>query len=640
MTRTAAAITQKKSAKIKKNASKTAGPARRRAASKGAAGGKSGLPVWDLGDLVPAPAARHIAAGLKKAEKVATAFKVQYENKVAKLPPAGFARAFELYEAICAELARLGGYVSLDRTTKLDDAGAAQLYQSVSEKISDISAQLIFFRLELNRASDSTVKKWMQDKNAARYQPVVTQIRSYRPHQLSDEVEKILHDRDVTGTAAWMRMFDETSARLRFSFRGKTVTETEIFHHLLSDDGAVRRDAHAVIGKVLQENAATFGLILNTIAKDKEVDDRQRGFKTVMASRNLDNQVEDEVVEALTTSVRKSHKRLSHRYYTLKAKWLGKAKLDIWDRNAPLPFAAKRKISWQQAQKIVTDAYGAFHPQMATVAQQFFDGGWIDAQPRAGKDSGAFSASTVPSVHPYILMNYKGGLEDVMTLAHELGHGVHQVLAAKQGYFMADTPLTLAETASVFGEMLVFQSLLDQEKDPAARLALLARKVEDMLNTVVRQVAFHDFEYQFHTARQKGELTPEEIGDIWMRVMRESLGPAFNYDTNYRYFWSYISHFYHAPFYVYAYAFGDCLVNALYMAYKDSEKKGGAGFADKYIGLLSAGGTLHHRDLLKPFGLNAADPAFWSRGLKLIESFIDQLESGGKTASLSAPRRK
>ena len=599
------------------------------------------FPVWDLSDLIAAPAAPKIKLGLAAGKRAAAAFAKAYEGKVAKLAAPAFGRAFAEYERINEGLGRIGSYVSLDRTTRLEDAAAGQLAQSASESISDISALMVFFHLEINRVPDKTMAAWLKHKDVARYRPVLEHMRAFRAYQLPDNVEKILHDREVTGASAWMRLFDETSARLRFPYRGKTLTETEIFHLLLSDDAAARRDAHASIGAVLKDNASAFGLILNTLSKEKEVDERQRGYQSPMASRNLDNQVEDAVVDALTKAVRTSHKRLSHRYYALKAKWLGKDKLDIWDRNAPLPFAAKRKLSWPQAEQAVLGAYGAFHPQMAAVGKKFFDGSWIDAQPRAGKDSGAFSASTVPSAHPYILMNFKGGLDDVMTLAHELGHGVHQVLAAKQGYFMSDTPLTLAETASVFGEMLVFQSLLAQEKDPIARRALLARKVEDMLNTVVRQIAFHDFEWQFHTRRKNGELTPDQIGDIWMDVMRQSLGPAFKYDDNYKYFWSYISHFYHSPFYVYAYAFGDCLVNALYMAYKDSEKKGdAAGFADKYIGLLAAGGTLHHSKLLQPFGLDAGDPAFWRKGLALIESFIDQLELDENADSLEPkPRR-
>lgn len=593
------------------------------------------LPVWDLGDLVASPAAPKIKAGLAAAREEAARFAQKYEGKVGRLSAVQFGKAFAAYEKISETLGRFGSYVSLDRQTRLDDPAAGQAYQSVSETINDISAPLVFFRLEVNRVPDKTFRAWLKHESVARYLPVLDQMRAFRPYQLSDEVEKILHDRDVTGAEAWTRLFDETLARLRFPFRGKQLTETEIFHHLLSDDAKLRKEAHLAIGQVLKENAQVFALILNTLAKEKEVDDRQRGFKSPMASRNLDNQVEDDVVEALVAAVRSSHKKLSHRYYRLKAAWLGKDHLDIWDRNAPLPFAAPRKLDWAAAERTVLDAYGAFHPQMAEVGRRFFDGGWIDARPRAGKDSGAFSASTVPSAHPYILMNFKGGLDDVMTLAHELGHGVHQVLAAKQGYFMSDTPLTLAETASVFGEMLVFQSLLAAETNPAARRALLARKVEDMLNTVVRQVAFHDFEWAFHSRRKQGELTAEQIGDLWMDVMRKSLGPAFRYDDNYRYFWAYISHFYHSPFYVYAYAFGDCLVNALYMSYKDSEKMDAPAFADKYIGLLAAGGTQHHRALLRPFGLDAADASFWRKGLSLIESFIDQLESEAKVASLA-----
>lgn len=601
---------------------------------------KAAPSVWDLGDLIAAPAAPKIKAGLAKAQRMAAGFAKAYEGKVAKLSAAAFGRAFAEYEAIHEALGRIGSYISLNRATQLDDAAAGQAYQSASEAINDISALLVFFGLEINRVPDKTLQAWLKHKDVARYRPVLLHMRVFRPYQLADNVEKILHDRDVTGAGAWMRLFDESMARLRFDYRGKTLTETDVFHLLQSPDASVRRDAHLSIGKVLKENAGHFGLILNTLAKEKEVDERQRGYQSPMSSRNLDNQVEDAVVEALVKAVRGSHQRLSHRYYRLKARWMGKDKLDIWDRNAPLPFAANRRLSWAQAQEAVLNAYGAFHPQMAAVGKQFFDGGWIDALPRAGKDGGAFSASTVPDVHPYILMNFKGGLEDVMTLAHELGHGVHQVLAAKQGYFMSDTPLTLAETASVFGEMLVFQSLLAQEADPVARRALLARKVEDMLNTVVRQIAFHDFEWQFHTRRKDGELTPEQIGDIWMNVMRQSLGPAFRFDENYKYFWSYISHFYHAPFYVYAYAFGDCLVNALYMAYRDSEKKGDHRFADKYIDLLAAGGTQHHSSLLAPFGLDASHPSFWRKGLSLIESFIDQLELDENAGTLGAqPRR-
>jgi len=597
---------------------------------------KLSLPHWDLSHLVPAPAERHIAATIKQGAQAAQDFRKKYENKLAKLSASGFGAAIVRYENLCESLSRVGSYVSLDRQTRLDDPVAGQRYQSVSEQINDIFSDLIFFRLEINRLPETVLRKFQADKTVARYRPLLEQIRSFRPYQLPDDVEKILHDRDVTGSSAWVRMFDETVARLRFPVGKKMLTETEVFHLMISRDEKKRKAGYDAVADVFGDHIGTFGFIYNTIVKDKEVDDRQRKFTSPMAARNLDNQVEDEVVAALVSAVRKSYPKLSHRYYKLKAKWMGKKQLNLWDRNAPLPFASERKFSWPAAQDAVLAAYGDFHPEMKAIGARFFNEGWIDAAPRAGKDSGAFSASTVPSVHPYILMNFKGGVDDVATLAHELGHGVHQVLAGKQGYFMADTPLTLAETASVFGEMLTFQSLLKAEKNPVAKKAMLAGKVEDMLNTVVRQVAFHDFEWQVHQARKSGELSPEQIGAIWMKVMKESLGPAFKMGDEYRNFWAYIPHFYHSPFYVYAYAFGDCLVNALYAVYQDSDKA----FAEKYLALLAAGGTARHDRLLKPFGLSARDPSFWQKGLGLIESFIDQLESAENAARLKPARRK
>ncbi len=591
-------------------------------------------PRWDLSDLVPAPVDANIKKLLQKQALRASAFQKKYKGRLARLSGAAFGAAIAEYEAISEALARAYSYASLDRQTKLDDAGAGRRLQGVVEKETDISAQLLFFTLEINKIPAATLAKQLKSPAAARYRPFIDDTRAFRPHQLADDIEAVLHERSVTGAGAFVRMFDESMAKLRFNFRGKIVTETEVFHEMFSSDPKRRKDAAAAIEKVLPEHAQAFGFILNTLIKEKEVDDKQRGFKTPLASRNLENQVEDDVVDALVSAVRKSYPRLSHRYYRLKAKWMGVKKMPYWDRNAPLPFAAKKKFSWAAAQAAVLDAYGSFHPKMREVGQQFFDNLWIDAAPYAGKDSGAFSAGTVPSAHPYILMNFKGGIEDVMTLAHELGHGVHQVLSAKQGHLMADTPLTLAETASVFGEMLVFQSLLQAEKNPAARQAMLAKKVEDMLNTVVRQIAFHTFETRIHAERKEGELTPDRLGAIWMEVMQSSLGPAFTFTEGYKNFWMYISHFYHVPFYVYAYAFGDCLVNALYAVYQNSGQDSGKDFAEKYLTLLEAGGTLRHDKLLKPFRLDARDPKFWSKGLSLIESFIDQLESADKAVKL------
>lgn len=586
------------------------------------------LPTWDLTHLVALPSKPNIEKSLKALSARAQKFQKTYQHKLGKIPVPAFVRALMAYEEISAEMGRVYSYASLDRQTKMNDPAAAQLYQTVFEQANDMTTMLLFFRLEVNKIPDAKLKQLMKDKAVARYKPFLDNMRAFRPYQLADDVEKAVHERSVVGHPAWSRLFDETCAQLRFPVEGKMLTETEAFHRMFSPKPQQRKAAAQAIEGVFSKNISTFALILNTIAKEKEVDDRQRGFQDPVSSRNLENQVEDDVVQALVESVRAAYPRLSHRYYRLKAKWLGLKKMNYWDRNAPLPFSSPKKFSWGQAQGIVLQAYHDFHPDMAKIARRFFDEKWIDAAPRAGKDSGAFSAATVPSVHPYILMNFKGGVEDVMTLAHELGHGIHQVLASKQGYLMADTPLTLAETASVFGEMLTFQSLLRVEKDPLLRRAIIAKKVEDMLNTVVRQIAFHTFETRVHAARRKGELTPDHLGEIWMTVMKESLGPAFDFTDGYKFFWAYIGHFYHVPFYVYAYAFGDCLVNSLYAVYQ----KEGKGFESKYLELLAAGGTKRHDALLKPFGLNAKDPTFWKQGLGIIEKMIDQLESAEKTA--------
>jgi oligoendopeptidase F len=477
--------------------------------------------------------------------------------------------------------------------------------------------------LEINRLSDGDIAAKLTAPETARYAAWLRELRVFRPHQLDDIVEKLLHEKHVTGRAAWTRLFDETMAGLRFPVRGRALTSAAALHLLSDGDGGLRRDAAQSISTVLGANLKTFALITNTLAKDKEIEDKWRRYALPISARNLSNRVEDEVVEALIGAVRKAFPRLSHRYYALKARWFGVAQLEHWDRNAPLPRVAERSIGWPEARDIVLDAYGRFSPELAAIGGRFFDRPWIDAAVRPGKSPGAFAHPTVPGAHPYLLLNYQGRTRDVMTLAHELGHGVHQVLAAGQGHLQADTPLTLAETASVFGEMLTFRRLLDGERDPARRKAMLAGKVEDMLNTVVRQIAFVEFERRVHDERRGGELTPDRLGEIWLDVQRESLGPALRFDDGYRSYWSYIPHFVHSPFYVYAYAFGDCLVNALYAAYRATPD----GFAARYLDLLRAGGTRRHRELLAPFGLDAADPRFWDGGLSVIAGFIDELET-------------
>jgi oligoendopeptidase F len=404
---------------------------------------------------------------------------------------------------------------------------------------------------------------------------------------------------------------------------GETLNMEATLHLLSEKDEAKREAAFKALGKTLSENSRLFTHITNVLAKDKEISDRWRGYEDIADSRHMANSVEREVVDALQKAVEEAYPRLSHRYYRMKAKWFGKDRLNAWDRNAPLPTSDERVWDWDSAVATVMEAYGRFSPKLAELASPFFNSGWIDAPTGDGKLSGAFAHPTVPSAHPYLMLNYMGRSRDIMTLAHELGHGVHQRLAAKQGPILANTPLTLAETASVFGEMLTFRSLLDKTTDPRQRFALLSSKVEDMLNTVVRQIAFYSFERRVHTARRQGELRSEEINRIWLEVQQESLGDAIIQNDGYEVFWAYIPHFIHSPFYVYAYAFGDCLVNSLYAQYE----KASDGFAERYFALLEAGGSKHHSELLAPFGLDAKDPQFWSLGLSMIERLIDELEA-------------
>ncbi len=582
------------------------------------------LPEWDLGDLYPGMESPELAADLARADDDAKAFAKQYSGKLAGLDGEALALAIAQFERIEEILGRIMSFAGLVHAGDVSSPEIGRFYQTTQERATDIGTHLLFFTLEINRIDDKTLDGWIAQSAAlAHYAPWLRDTRAMRPHQLSDDLEKLLHEKSVAGRAAWIRLFNETMADLRFPFRDRKLTATEIFDLLSDHDRAKRKDAAKSVGAVLGGNIRLFSLITNTIAKDKEIEDRWRQFARPVSSRNLSNFVEDEVVDALAAAVKDSYPRLSHRYYALKARWFGVEVLDYWDRNAPPPDEDDRLIPWTEARDTVLDAYGAFSGDLAAIGQRFFDNAWIDAPAREGKSSGAFAHPTVPSAHPYLLLNYQGKLRDVMTLAHELGHGVHQVLAGPQGQLMSDTPLTLAETASVFGEMLTFQALLKATTEPKPRRAMLAAKIEDMLNTVVRQISFYEFERKVHDLRREGEISAETLGEIWLGISQESLGPAIRFEPEYSHYWAYIPHFIHAPFYVYAYAFGDCLVNSLYACYLDSQ----SGFVDRYLDMLRAGGTLRHKELLAPFGLDAADPAFWSRGLAVIEGFIDELEA-------------
>jgi oligoendopeptidase F len=586
------------------------------------------LPEWDLSALYSGLDDPAIKRDLDRTDADCLAFEEAYKGKLAALaaaPQGGAAlgEAVRRYEAISDRMGRLGSYAVLIHEGDTVDPARTKFYGDMQERMTAASTHLLFFELELNRIDDAQLEAALADPTLGHYRPWLDDVRRYRPYQLEDRVEQLFHEKSMTAYTAWNRQFDATIANLRFKVSGKTLAIEPTLNFLQDRDGKKRKDAALALTHTFKDNVAQFALILNTLAKDKEISDRWRGFADIADERHLSNRVEREVVDALVAAVRAAYPQLSHRYYALKAKWFGKKRLPQWDRNAPLPQTATRTIGWAEAKDTVLTAYGAFSPKMATIAERFFAERWIDAPVRPGKAPGAFSHSTTPSAHPFVLLNYQGKPRDVMTLAHELGHGVHQVLAAPNGALMAPTPLTLAETASVFGEMLTFKKLLAGTRDAKERKAMLAAKVEDMINTVVRQIAFYTFERAVHTERKSGELTAERIGELWLDVQRESLGPAIELKPGYETYWVYIPHFIHTPFYVYAYAFGDCLVNSLYAVYEHASD----GFAERYLAMLSAGGTKPYAELLAPFGLNARDPAFWQGGLGVIERMIGELEA-------------
>jgi oligoendopeptidase F len=586
------------------------------------------LPEWNLNDLYSGLDDPAIKRDLDRADTDCLAFEEAYKGKLAAMSAASdggaqLAEAVKRYEAIDDLMGRIGSYAGLVHAGDTIDPARTKFYGDVQERMTAASTHLLFFTLELNRIDDAVLERAMADQALDHYRPWLEDVRRYKPYQLEDRVEQLFHEKSVTGYSAWNRQFDATIANLRFKVGGKLLAIEPTLNLLVDRAGEKRKAAAEAMAHTFKNQVRDFALITNTLAKDKEISDRWRGFADIADDRHLSNRVEREVVDALVAAVRDAYPRLSHRYYALKAKWFGKKRLPHWDRNAPLPQVPTRTVGWIEARDTVLSAYGAFSPKMAAIAERFFDERWIDAPVRPGKAPGAFAHPTTPSAHPYVLLNYQGKPRDVMTLAHELGHGVHQVLAAPNGALMAPTPLTLAETASVFGEMLTFKKLLAATRDKKERKAMLAAKAEDMINTVVRQIAFYTFERSVHTERKSGELTAERIGELWLDVQRESLGPAIELKPGYENFWVYIPHFIHSPFYVYAYAFGDCLVNSLYAVYEHATE----GFAERYLAMLSAGGTKHHSELLAPFGLDARDPTFWQGGLGVIERMIAELES-------------
>ncbi len=582
------------------------------------------IPSWDLSDFYSSCQDKKIAADIKIIAGATQKFVNEFLGKVKNLDAEKLFLAIKKYEEISEKIGKISSYAQLLYASDLSNQANIAFNQNTSETLSKFESELVFFTLELNQIDDKKITTFLKKPSLKKYQPFIRDLRTFKKYQLSQELEKFSLEKNITGRAAFVRLFDEAVNNLKFSYRSKILNSQEIFNLLSNSDEKIRKDAAKAIGKTFEQNSKLFAFITNILAKDKAIDDNWRGFSNPIAARNLSNFVEDEVVEVLVKKVKENYAKISHRYYRIKAKILGKKVLNYWDRNAPLNKSENKNISWDKAKNLVLSAYEQFSPDMKKIGEQFFEKNWIDAKVKSGKDSGAFSHSAVPSVHPYILMNYQGKVRDVMTLAHELGHGIHQCLASKQGYFMSSTPLTLAETASVFGEQLTFQKILKNEKNIQKKKLIIANKVEDMINTVVRQIAFLEFEKKVHQARRDAEIPLEKLCQFWMEIQKESLGSVFKFDEEYKFFWSYIPHFIHSPFYVYAYAFGDCLVNSLYGIYKSKKVKN---FAEKYLAMLELGGTKHHKEMLEPFGLSISDPKFWQAGLDVIIDYIDQLEA-------------
>ena len=584
---------------------------------------KNELPLWDLSEIYKDIKDPMIKNDLKDIRNLSKDFLKKWKGKIKDLNSEEFVDCIDQYQNLNEKIYKIGTHSNLIFATNMEDPEISRYNSSISDEVTEIFSSLIFVTLELSKINDDIINEWVLNDEAKHWLPYLTILRKRNPYLLDPLVEEILIEKSATGRSAWVRLFDETSAALRFPFKTEMVSEAEILNYLSDIDPEKRKIAGKSLSQTLEKNKRIFGMILNVISRDRYIEDNKRGFKRIMSSRNLDNDVEDEVVDALVKTVDEAMPQLTHRYYKWKAKQFGKSKIDWWDRNAPLPQTSDRSIEWSEAKSIVLESFASFHPEIARLANLFFENNWIDADVRKGKASGAFAHPSIPSLHPYVLLNYQGKIRDVMTLAHELGHGVHQILAAKNGLLMSETPLTVAETASVFGEMLVFRKLLE-ESNHEQKKQLLAGKIEDMLNTVARQIGFHQFEVKFHEARIKSELTPDEIGDIWMETQSHAVGPYVNLTEDYKVLWGYIPHFVHTPFYVYAYAFGDSLVNALWHAYQNTDKQS---FSEKYIAMLSAGGTKSHNDLLKPFNLSAYDKSFWQKGISMISGLMDELES-------------
>ena len=584
-------------------------------------------PEWNLSDLYKGPSDPAIDTDLQAARAAVdelVRLKGAFLGARANAERLGLLvnQAMTLTERSTNLLSAPAAYASLSASVARDDPAWAKFESDLRAREAAISADTVFLTLELNKLEEWEIEAaFKANPAAARWRPWIRRVRLSREHELTPDLERLLVDRGPA-VANWSRLYDETLARLSVRVDGAALTLSEALNRLSDPQPARRASAAAALSQSLEAVAPVQGLCLNTIAFEKQVEDRWRKFASPAQPRHIANEVDAEAVDALEAAVVEAYPRVSHRYYALKAKALGKDTLDYWDRNAPLSQESARRYSWVEAQDMVLSAFSSLAPAFAEKARRMFDQSWIDARPRPGKASGAYSHPVSADKHPYVFMNFMGERRDVLTLAHELGHAVHQMLAAPLGTLLADTPLTLAETASIFGEGLVFERLL-ADATPAERRGLLAGKIEDALNTVFRQIAFHRFETRFHAERLQGELSAGQIGAVWLEVMGESLGPAVTLNAGYEHYWTYVSHFVHAPFYVYAYAFGDLLVSAL----MERRRADPASFAPLYEALLSAGGSKTYVEALAPFRMDARQKSFWAEGCARLERLVDEFET-------------
>lgn len=584
---------------------------------------KNNLPGWDLSDLYDGINDPKINEDLQKYQKMTEQFAADYKGRLQNMTAAEFGKTIKIYEEISVIGSLLGEFAYLNMCTQMKNAEAMAFYQNISEKLTDYAKPSVFYTLEINQIPEAKLAEWLKDESVAAYKYWLERVRRFKKHELSEAVEEVFLEKSVTSSSAWVRLYEEHSSRLKYIVDGKEYNDAEISKLLQDKDPKVREKAGKELNRVSKENAPLFSFIYNMVIKDKAIEDSKRGFAKPISERNLSENVKDEVVDALAETVKKNYQNISHRFYKLKSKWLGVDKMQYWDRNAPLPFAADLHYGWDEAVKLVLNAYKEFSEDLYKTALPFFENNWIDVPPRDGKRSGAFAAGTTSTKHPYLFLNFVGKQNDVLTLAHELGHGCHMRLRQKNGDLNETSRMTSEEVASVFGEMITFQSMLRSIDDDKARLCLIASKVNDMINTAFRQIAFHFFESKAHDERKNGELSEQRLADIWVEVQKDVLGSSVVVDENSAYIWAQVGHFFFLPFYVYAYSFADCLVNSLYQVSTEDKVQN---FPAQYLEMLSKTAITEYDELLKPFGLNPSDPAFWNKGLSLISGYIDELE--------------